>query len=153
MSEKKNPMDPQSIPAVREWTAAVGGGTDYLDYLSQEVGLGEWAAFSRVFMPRFVEVDGCVLWDRVYEPANFRTWQEQLRGDATSVEATLNQFRLWLHIDIPEDPESEAGALALAEDIAASWRRSLADAFPDRAFEVAATDSEDGPIVSFVTVR
>jgi hypothetical protein len=130
-----------------------GNDADYLDLLSLHVGFDEWAAFARVFMPRFVEVSGCVLWDRVYEPANFRTWQEQLKGDATSIEAMLNQFRLWLHIDIPEDPESEAGALALAEDIAVSWHRSLTDAFPDRTFDVAATNSEDGPVVSFVTVR
>jgi hypothetical protein len=94
-----------------------------------------------------------VLWDRVYEPANFRTWQGQLRGDATAVEATLNQFRLWQYIDIPEDRESEAGALALAEEIAGSWRWCLRERFPDRAFDVAASESEDGPVVSFVTAR
>ena len=101
-----------------------GNDADYLGLLSLHVGFDEWAAFARVFMPRFVEVSGCVLWDRVDEPANFRTWQEQLKGDATSIEA-----------------------------IAVSWHRSLTDAFPDRTFDVAATNSEDGPIVSFVTVR
>ncbi|GHD54177.1 hypothetical protein GCM10010317_037890 [Streptomyces mirabilis] len=146
-------MDPMNIPDVREWTEAVGDGTDYLDYLSQHAGLGEWAALARVFMPRFVEIEGCVLWDRVYDPANFRTWQDQLQGDATSIEATLNEFRLWEYIDIPEDSESEAGGLALAEEIAASWRRCLSERFPDRAFAVAASATEDGPVVGFVTIR
>ncbi|WP_234436142.1 hypothetical protein [Streptomyces sp. NRRL S-813] len=148
-----HPMDPQSIPDVRQWTQETGGDTDYLDYLSQRAGLGDWAAFARVFMPEFVEVAGCVLWDRVYTQDSFRTWHEHLRGDATAIEATLNQLRLCLYIDIPEDEESEQGALALAEDIAASWRRSLHEAFPDRAFEVIATETEDGPVVSFVTTR
>ncbi|MEV6837473.1 hypothetical protein AB0N17_23720 [Streptomyces sp. NPDC051133] len=134
-------------------TQEVGDDADYLDFLSQQVGLGEWAAFARVFLPRFVEVEDCVLWDRVYEPGNFRTWHDRLQGDATSIEATLNQFRLALHIDIPEDPDSEAAAHALAEEIALSWRRCLHDAFPDRSFEVAASRTEDGPVVSFVTVR
>ncbi|MFK0140211.1 hypothetical protein [Streptomyces murinus] len=146
-------MDPLRVRDVREWTQAVGDDADYLDYLSQHVGLGEWAAFTSAFMPRFMEVEGCVLWDRVYEPGNFRTWYEQLRGAATSIEATLNQFRLALYIDIPEDPDSQAAAAALAEEIAVSWRRCLRDAFPDRSFEVAARETEDGPVVSFVTIR
>ena len=146
-------MDPLRVRDVREWTQAVGDDTDYLDYLSQQVGLGEWAAFSRIFMPRFVEVEGCVLWDRVYEPHNFRTWHDQLQGDVTSIEATLNQFRLALHISIPEDAESEAAAYALAEEIALSWRRGLHEAFPERSFEVTASETEDGPVVSFVTIR
>ncbi|MFE1451540.1 hypothetical protein [Streptomyces olivaceoviridis] len=146
-------MDPLRVRDVREWTQAVGSDADYLDYLSQQVGLGEWAAFSRVFMPRFVEVEGCVLWDRVYEPGNFRTWHERLRGDATSIEATLNRFPLELYIDIPEDPDSEAAAHALAEEIARSWDRCLHGTFPDRSFQVVASETEDGPVVSFTTVR
>ncbi|GAA1037052.1 MULTISPECIES: hypothetical protein [Streptomyces] len=146
-------MDPLRVRDVREWTEAVGDDADYLDYLSQQVGLGEWAAFTRAFMPRFVEVEGCILWDRAYEPDNFRTWYDQLRGDTTSIEATLNQFRLALYINIPEDRDSEAAASALAGEIAVSWRRCLRDAFPDRSFEVAASETEDGPVVSFVTVR
>ncbi|MEU9987748.1 hypothetical protein AB0E10_13240 [Streptomyces sp. NPDC048045] len=146
-------MDPLRVRDVREWTQAVGDDADYLDYLSQQVGLGEWAAFTRAFMPRFVEVEGCILWDRAYEPDNFRTWYDRLRGDTTSIEAMLNEFRLALYINIPEDPDSEAAASALAEEIAVSWRRCLRDAFPDRSFEVAASETEDGPVVSFVTVR
>ncbi|MET8724680.1 hypothetical protein [Streptomyces misionensis] len=146
-------MDPLKVRDVREWAQAVGDDADYLDYLSQQAGLDEWAAFSRVFMPRFVEVEGCVLWDRVYEPDNFRTWHERLRGDATSIEAMLNRFRLALYIDIPEDPDSEAAAHALAEEIARSWHSCLHDAFPDRSFHVTATEAEDGPVVSFTTVR
>lgn len=146
-------MDPLRVRDVREWTQAVGVDADYLDYLSQQAGLGEWAAFSRAFMPRFVEVEGCVLWDRVYEPGNFRSWYEQLRGDATSIEATLNQFRLALYIDIPEDSDSEAAAQALAEEIASSWHRCLHDTFPDRSFQVVASETEDGPVVSFTTIR
>ncbi|MEU6600342.1 hypothetical protein [Streptomyces flaveolus] len=146
-------MDPLRVRDVREWTQAVGSDADYLDYLSQQVELGEWVAFSRVFMPRFVEVEGCVLWDRVYEPGNFRTWQERLQGDATSIEAMLNRIPLALYIDIPEDPDSEAAAHALAEEIARSWDRCLHAAFPDRSFQVVASETEDGPLVSFTTVR
>ncbi|MCX4826297.1 hypothetical protein OG883_42390 [Streptomyces sp. NBC_01142] len=145
-------MDPMNDPQIKNWAEAAGAGLDYLDFLSQRVGLSEWIALSRVFLPEFVEVEGCVLWDRAYEPGNFRTWHDQLGGDATSIEAVLNQFRLWQHIDIGEDPESEANALALAQEIATVWRLSLQRTFPQRIFDVQANDTVDGPVVSFTSL-
>lgn len=73
---------------------------------------------------------------------------QRAAGDVASIEATLNQFRLWLYLDIDDD-ESWANAFTLAQDIAAAWRLSLERAFPGRRFDVQATDTEDGPLVSF----
>lgn len=73
-------MDPLKDPTLRTWTEASGGAADYLDFLSQSVGLAEWIALSRVFLPKFVEVEGCVLWDRSYDPDNFVRWHSELRG-------------------------------------------------------------------------
>ncbi|MFD9219882.1 hypothetical protein ACFYXH_30915 [Streptomyces sp. NPDC002730] len=145
-------MDPMKDPQIKRWTESAGVDLDYLDFLSQHVGLSEWIAVSRVFLPQFVEVEGCVLWDRSYDPDNFRMWHNVLKGDVVSIEATLNQFKLWQHIDIDEDAESEANAFALAQEIATSWRLSLGQAFPQRSFDVQATDTVDGPIVSFTSL-
>ncbi|MET7615858.1 hypothetical protein [Streptomyces sp. NPDC005408] len=144
-------MDPMKDPQIKRWTEASGVDVDYLDFLSQRVGLSEWIAMSRMFLPQFVEVEGCVLWDRAYDPDNFRTWRQALKGDVASIEATLNQFRLWLHIDIDEDPESEANAFSLAQEIATAWRAALGRQFPQRRFDVQATDTVDGPVVSFTS--
>ncbi|MYU47635.1 hypothetical protein GTV15_05875, partial [Streptomyces sp. SID7803] len=115
---------------------------DYLDFLSRSAGPAEWIALSRVFLPpRFVEVrGGCVLWDRSYEPGNFRLWYDELKGgDTASIEAKLNEFRLWLYVDFDDDPTSRSNALDLAREIARAWRLSLGgDAFPGRAFDVRA---------------
>jgi hypothetical protein len=143
---------------IREWvegasTGDPGSDPDYLDFLSQQVGIAEWIALSRVFLPQFVEVAECVVWDRAYDPENFRRWQEHFRGDAVSIEATLNQLRLWQYIDIEESPESEANALALAQEIATAWHLALSRTFPERRFDVQATETEDGPVVSFTSLR
>ncbi|MEU9013861.1 hypothetical protein AB0D12_29670 [Streptomyces sp. NPDC048479] len=53
-------------------------------------------------------------------------WHNALKGNVVSIEATLNQFKLWQHIDIDEDAESEANAFALSQEIATSWRLSRA---------------------------
>lgn len=145
-------MDSLKDLRIRAWVEASGGEADYLDYLSQSAGPAEWIALSRVFLPRFVEVRGCVLWDRSYDPANFDLWHRRLEGDAVSVEAMLNQFRLWMYLDIGEDTESRSNALALAQEIARAWRLSLGEAFPQKAFDVRATDTVDGPVVSFTSL-
>ncbi|MGW0668438.1 hypothetical protein [Streptomyces sp. NPDC002746] len=145
-------MDPTKDPLIKALADASGGRADYLDFLSQSAGPAEWIALSRVFLPQFVEVEGCVLWDRSYDPANFRQWHGQLNGDVASIEATLNQFRLWMYIDIDDDAESQSNALALAQDIAEAWRRSLKESFPRGVFDVRATDTVDGPVVSFTRV-
>ncbi|TQK45050.1 hypothetical protein FBY35_6591 [Streptomyces sp. SLBN-118] len=144
-------MNPMDDPQSGAWAESIDGAADYLEYLSQNVGLAEWAAVSRVFFPQFVEVDGCVLWDRVYDPDNLRIWREELKGDVSSIEATLNQFRLWQYIEIDDD-ESQRRAFELAREIAASWRGCLERSFPGRSFDVQATDTVDGPVVSFTSL-
>ena len=145
-------MDPMKDPRIKRWAKGARADLDYLDFLSAHTGLTEWIALSRVFLPQFVEVEGCVLWDRSYDPENFRTWRSALNGDVASIEATLNQFRLWQYIGIEEDAESEANAFALAQEIATSWRLTLGRAFPHRSFDVQATDTVDGPVVSFTSL-
>lgn len=134
------------------WYGVTGGEADYLDFLSQSAGPAEWIALSRVFLPRFVEVRGCVLWDRSYEPGNFQLWYDELKGDTTSIEAKLNEFRLWMYVDFDDDPASRANALDLAREIARAWRLSLGDAFPGRAFDVRAAETVDGPVVRFTSL-
>ncbi|WUH91941.1 hypothetical protein OG900_18735 [Streptomyces sp. NBC_00433] len=146
-------MNPMRDPQIREWTESTGHRADYIDFLSQSTGIAEWIALSRVFLPEFVEVDGCVLWDRSYDPENFGTWRSTLDGDVTAIEATLNQLKLYLYVDIADDATSRANALSLAEDIATVWRIRLTTTFPRRSFSVQAMDTEDGPVVSFVSER
>jgi len=80
---------------------------------------------------------------------DFRLWYDELKGDIPAIEATLNEFRLWTYVDFDDDPASPSNALDLAREIARAWRLSPGDAFPDRAFDVRATDTVDGPVVSF----
>ncbi|WP_206308461.1 hypothetical protein [Streptomyces sp. A1277] len=74
------------------------------------------------------------------------------RPDVASVEATLNEFRLWMYVDFDDDPASRSNALDLAREIARAWRLSLGDAFPHRAFDVRASETADGPVVGFTSL-
>lgn len=74
------------------------------------------------------------------------------RPDVASVEATLNEFRLWMYVDFDDDPAFRSNALDLAREIARAWRLSLGDAFPHRAFDVRASETADGPVVGFTSL-
>ncbi|MEU1374207.1 hypothetical protein ABZ442_11120 [Streptomyces triculaminicus] len=139
--------DPVDYPKIKSWVDEWGGEVDYVDFVKFNGDLAVLVAFSRILWPRFVEVEGCVLWDRVYEESNFNLWRESLSGDISRIEATLNQVRIW---QIVESDEGDQEALNfIAACVVKSWRASLSADFPEREFEVLVVESEDGPIVTF----
>jgi len=146
-------MDPMDYPEIGDWARKLGEGVDSVDFLTRHGRLSHWLVVAHVLWPEFVEVDGCVLWSRVYEPANLREWQARLPGRPAAVERTLNQLMLWQVIDCRDTPEDNAALAALAAVIARSWRAALAERFPDKRFDVEAVATEDGPVVTFSTRR
>ncbi|WP_285545767.1 hypothetical protein [Streptomyces lavendulae] len=128
-----------------EW----GGRVDYVDYVKRNGDLGVLVAFSRILWPRFIEVENCVLWDRVYEESNFNLWRDSLSGDARKIEATLNQLRVWQIVESEDVGDGREAMEFLAGCIAKSWKNALRAQFPGRIFNVRILDSEDGPIVTF----
>ncbi|MFB6903352.1 hypothetical protein ACFVG1_14300 [Streptomyces bacillaris] len=141
--------DPMDYPGIKSWAEEWGGRVDYLDYVKDHGNLGMMVAFSRIFWPRFVEVDGCVLWDRAYEESNFKAWSESLSGDVRKIEATLNQLRVWQMVDSDDVEEDWQAQDFFAACVAKTWGAALAAEFPRRIFDVRVIGSEDGPIVTF----
>jgi hypothetical protein len=145
-------MDPNEYSEIKPWVQ-INEDFDSFDFLKSRCSLGEWLAISRVFRPHFIEVDDCILWEHIYEEENFRTWYTHLAGDLTRIEATLNQLSLWHYIDLKDTAEDDRAAMEVAQAIAKSWYSALKESFSDREFDVVAHPTEDGPIVSFVTIR
>jgi hypothetical protein len=146
-------MDPNEYSEIKSWAQGFDGDLDSFDFLARRCSLGEWLAISRIFRPHFIEVGDCILWDRVYDAENFQTWHSHLAGDLTRIEATLNQLLVWQLIDVQESAEDDRAAMEIAQSIAKCWYSALKGSFPDREFKVTAHSTEDGPIVSFITVR
>ncbi|MGW1715811.1 hypothetical protein [Streptomyces sp. NPDC002156] len=140
--------NPMEYPKIKSW-ADEWGGVDYIDYVKRNGDLALLVAFSRIFWPRFVEVGGCVLWDRAYEESNFNVWQESLSGDSRRIEVTLNQLRVWQVVESGDMSEDRQALEFIAACIAKTWRAALRAEFPDRSFDVRVINSEDGPIVTF----
>ncbi|WP_329133667.1 hypothetical protein OG552_16620 [Streptomyces sp. NBC_01476] len=146
-------MDPMDYPEIAAWARELGEDVDSVDFLAHHTPLSHWLAIGHVMWPRFVEADGCVLWSRVHDPDNFRSWQDRLPDRPADIERTLNQLKLWQVIESGETPSDDAALKDVAEVIARTWRAALADCYPDRRFDVDILTTEDGPIVTFSTRR
>jgi len=140
---------PMEYARIKSWVEEWGGGVDYLDYVKSNGDMALMMAFSQIFWPRFIEVDGCVLWDRSYEKSNFTSWWDSLSGDTRKIEVTLNQLRVWQLVEFSDADEDRQALKFIAVRIAKSWRSALYVEFPGQDFDVRVIDSDDGPIVTF----
>jgi hypothetical protein len=106
---------------------------------------------ARHVAPEWIEERGCVLRKAAFSPANFEEWWETTGGDVVRVEAVINHVHLWDLL--PATGEGDFGELwELGEVMVVAWKAGLAQAFPDRAFDVVLSD-DYGPTVSVVSAR
>lgn len=147
--------EPTKLPAVGRQASPNGEQPGVWDYLGEQNGAASLAvAFSYLFWPSFVEVEGCVLLEERYEPSNFREWWERLSGDVPRVEEVINHVHLW-DLFYGDDGWLPDGALAeLARVMAHCWMCALREAYPSRSFDVRLStgDADYGPTVSFSSV-
>src|SRR5438876_9730226 len=68
---------------------------DIWDYLNLRADYDLAVAFSKLFWPDFIEVDGCILLATSYSPENFAHWKESLKGDKRAIETMLNHTHIW----------------------------------------------------------
>ncbi|WP_457032119.1 hypothetical protein [Kitasatospora sp. P5_F3] len=140
-------------PDVRAWSEDYGGSPDFVDFLSERLSLADWISISEVFCPVFIEVNGCFLWERSFDPSVFESWWLELGGDRERIESTLNRFNLWRLFDHGDSGEEHSAAIAVAQAIAGCWRIRLREEFPGVDFSVTSESSEDGPVIQFMAVR
>ncbi len=143
---------PAELSSVKQWTAAQGGAI--WDFLGSSGGAQLAVAFSSLFWPMFVEVEGCVFLQERYDPSNFREWWRKLCGDARRVEGIVNHVHLWDLFDLDEQSVPEEALQDLAEILSLTWACALRSQFPDRSFDVRVDldgTEEYGPTISFST--
>ncbi len=142
-------MNPADHPEIKSWAEDFSGEVDYVDFLARNSTVGQWLSMCHVLWPGFVMERGCVLWERAYDPEGFDVWYRQLNGDVRRIESVINRLVLRDVIDCGDAPEDDAALRDIAETVGKSWKSALSAAYPDRIFEVAVGDTEDGPVVSF----
>ena len=112
-------------------------------------------AFTSLFWPEFIEVEGCVLLKERYSPTNLEEWLTHYGGDRTQTEAMINHTHLY---DLFSNSLSEVSLEALeylGTVLLCTWRSALASQFPARQFRLdLATEPDDyGPTIYISSVR
>ncbi|MEU5642420.1 hypothetical protein [Streptomyces milbemycinicus] len=142
-------MNPDEHPEIRSWIDSYTGDLDFVDFLTQNCSVGMWLAFSHLVCPKFVEVQGCILWERKYDPENFQTWHRHLDGNIYKIETIINRLVVGDIVQCDDTPEDLRALSDIARAVADCWKATLARAFPSSSFDVLVLDTEDGPTITF----
>jgi hypothetical protein len=110
------------------------------------------AAFSKLFWPDFIEVDGCVLLAEHYDRTSFQAWVEELNGEPQTLEAVINETHVY---DLFNNSVGRTPAPAifewLGQVLLKTWACCLRECFPSKRFEFryATEPYEYGPTLTF----
>lgn len=142
------------LPGIKRWLSETSESVWGL--LGTKGGAELAIAFSSLYWPEFVEVEGCVLLRERYSPSRFQDWWKELAGDRSRIEGVVNHVHLWDLFDLDGTSVPDEAVQDLAQVLGLTWRCALQHRFPERDFEVNVVldDSEEyGPTISFSTLR
>ncbi len=97
------------------------------NYLNMRADLDMAAAFTKLFWPDFIEVDGCVLLKIAYSPNSFQSWVEHYHGDTRKVEAMINHVHISdLFLNPPKGCRLSRSAIRLSGKCTCVWLEASA---------------------------
>lgn len=141
---------PEDMPKFVEWSQSFAPPASAIHYLSLRITVTDTVLLLNLLTPPLIKVEGCVLFEDRYSPANFSDWSGHLNGSTQDLERVINQVNLWDVFD-PTDSTEEHALDDIAVTLAAIWPGHARRAFPDRTFESALTNSY-GPGVTLFHV-
>ena len=139
-------LDESLLPDYQKWRVEESSSTrGFWDYLSPNANHEIAAAFSKLFWPEFIEVEGLILLAEMYPKLGMTAeeFKQTLVTNPGSIEYTVN------HLDIPYMYQGFGWATVdgelthcvptqlydyLARSILFSWKHALKVAYPDREF-------------------
>ena len=136
-----------------QWTGPTSADMSPYDYINEQGGLRFVIAGAWIFCPETIEYRGCIVLAERFNAENVDTWLEHFNGNASDVEAMVNQTHLDDVLGIGESDEiddEDVAQLALA--IGECWQGVLSARYPDREITVTTSGDADGsygPTVTF----
>ena len=153
----KPKLDGSLLPHYQQWKERMHSAGGLLDYLREKGNPDLAAAFSKLFWPDFVEVEGCIFLAERYTAIDPLPWTQQFKEWARekpgNVEFTANYFTVpaLFANSGPEkvDAKDDSGEpywdgrptipqelfVYLAQVLLMCWKHALAETFPDKEFE------------------
>lgn len=143
-------LEPHMTETFRSWSCSFNPNADVMAYLEKHLNVTSACIFMSIIIPKFIEVQGCVILQRNYDPETFKQWWESENKNTLTIEAAINRMHLWDIFD-QDDPE-EQQLESLAETIAYTWELHAQRQFPERKFEAKVTD-DYGPTVVLTSLH
>jgi hypothetical protein len=137
MADRQSPNFVTLIPEMAAWNG--GTGIDIDGWLSCSGSLELAIAFSTLFWPRFVEHDGCVLFEG-FSAGSFDGFMRQAKSNRAGVESVMNHrhlMDLFSHAAgaVVTEPSCEQLEY-LGSVLRDAWETKLSRDFPNRQFTV-----------------
>lgn len=146
MKKTSTNIEASSLPRLAEWAKADPQFTP-LTWLHAEADIEMAVAFTALFWPELVEHDGGIFLRESFDPEVHAQWKEKLGEDAPAIERVMNHRHV-ADLLPGADHVGFANLQHLGHVLAATWRTRLADAFPERQFDVIySEDPEDEEVI------
>jgi len=121
-----------------DWEESNKGKWTIASYLNEFYDLNAALAFSKLFFPDFVEIDGCVILGFRYDPNIFKQWKEEFGEDLSSIERYCNMYDVqdYFHINHRNDEIEVSQIDELAMVLKASWEANCKLLYPSCSYKV-----------------
>lgn len=136
----------------QQWKKANGGNFSLWDYLFGVANVEVALAFTKLFLPDFVEHEGGIFLSEVFDREIYKQWKAKLGNDITAIEQVINHQ----HIDDILSGTDKVGTdnlFYLGQAIKQTWESRLKSVYPNRRFEVCCNRDEYTVVVMFYQIR
>lgn len=140
------------LPQYSEWQRLQKEPFTLWNYIDARSDVELAAAFSKLFYPDFVEIDGQIFLAEQYSENALDQWRQYFDGDKQKVEQMINHVHI---IDLFNNNASDVYKPELYEYLGkvltVCWNHALQDMFPTKQFvmEYTTDDQEYGPTITF----
>ncbi len=128
-----------------------------LSYLNMKYDLNSALAFSKLYFPDFVEINGCLILEFRFNPLVFEQWFTKYEGDVLKTEFMCNYYDLadFFHINSGDESNFELGRKdwELAKILQASWKITCKAVFPDKDIKVEIVEREGTPSITLYQIQ
>ncbi|MBW4496092.1 MAG: hypothetical protein KME26_24075 [Oscillatoria princeps RMCB-10] len=152
MSTKPISLNTDKLSNYQQWKKANGGDFSLWDYLSGVANAEIALAFTKLFLPDFVEHEGGIFLSEAFNRQIYEQWKAKLGNDIASIERVMNHQ----HIDDLLAGADTVGAdnlFYLGQVLAQMWESHLKSLYPSRRFKMICNPDYPTVLVTFYQIR
>ncbi len=148
MDNQQIGLEPDKTEDFYQWKKVNNNDFSSWDYLFGIANVESAIAFTKLFWPDFVEHEGGIFLQEVFNLEIYEQWKSQLGNDINAIERVVNHQ----HIEdlLPGSEKVNAdNLLYLGKTIVQMWQSRLKLLYPNKSFNVSCQQDENTVVVMF----